>query len=150
MKSFWQRDFACHGVTEFKKPWACGIRLAWKPFPLLVLQGSEPWGPSSSVSERCLCCPSKSSPSVLQTASVTGADAVGAAGAQCRVVPWRVSGYFNYSCRLHHKYSHHGFKKRVRKKEQFIGVNTGSQAKQSNKLQKIIFLLWKSNTLVQS
>lgn len=37
-----------------------------------------------AVSERC--CPSKSYPPVLQTASVTGADAMGAAGAQCCVV----------------------------------------------------------------
>lgn len=36
------------------------------------------------------------------------------------------------------------------KKEQFIGVNTGCQARQSNKFQKTIFLLWKSSTLAQS
>lgn len=75
--------------------------------------------------------------------------AVGAAGAQWCVLPWRVSGYFNYSCRTQNKYSHHGSRKGMRRKEQFIGANIGCQAKQLNKLQKTIFLLWKSSTLGQ-
>lgn len=99
------------------------FRLAWKPFPFLV----QSRGPSRSLSERCQCCPSKSSPPVLQTASVTVLSVVGAAGAQWCGVPWRVSGYFKYRCRLQNQCSHHGFRKGLRKKEQFVGANTGCQ-----------------------
>lgn len=146
MKSFWQQDFACHRTTELNKPWACGIRLTWKPFPLLVLQCFEPWGPSSSLRGAC---------AVLQRALHLYSrlllslvlSVVGTAGAPWCVAPWRVSGYFNYSCRLYRTNTATvALEKGWGKKEQFIGVDIGLQAKQSNKLQKTIFLLWKSHT----
>lgn len=51
---------------------------------------------------------------------------------------------------VQNKCTHSGIRKQKRKKEWFIGVNSGLEAKQSNNFQKRILLLRKSGTLAQS
>lgn len=99
-----QQASACYGATDFNKSWAHGIRLTWKPFPSLAQQCSEPPGPTAAFL-RGACMILRMAlhlysrlPQSLVLEVVWAPLVLGGVGLGF-LVPWRVSGCLNYSCR---------------------------------------------------